>query len=88
MRVAEANKQAIIGYIDSESEEEEQKFSQIARIYPFTTENVAEYFQHLELQEKEILAVSGSGDHIFNAFFYRARRVDSFDTNVRSGVYT
>jgi hypothetical protein len=60
----------------------------VAPIYPFTTENLAGYFPLLKLAGKTVLTVSGSGDHVLNAVFYGAARVDAFDVNLLSMSYT
>lgn len=50
-------------------------------IYPFTTENIAGYMQDLDLTEKKIITVTGSGDHVINAIARGARKIVTFDVN-------
>ncbi len=65
-----------------------ERFSKYSQIYSFATENIAGYFPKLGLNGKRVLTVSGSGDHIINAYLYGARKVDSFDINMLSSAIT
>ena len=64
------------------------KFNKLSKIYSFTTENIAGYFEYLNLENKTILTVAGSGDHIINAFFKGAKKVYGFDINYLALIYT
>ncbi len=57
------------------------KFSKRSKVYPFTTENLAGYMEHLNLEDKKVLSVTGSGDHILNSFYYGSDNVIGFDIN-------
>jgi MoaA/NifB/PqqE/SkfB family radical SAM enzyme len=57
------------------------KFSENSPIYAFTTENLDGYFSHLNIKDKTILSVGGSGDHLINAYLYGAEKVMCFDSN-------
>ena len=47
--------------------------------YLFSTENISGYFNKLDLENKSILTVVGSGDHILNAILKGAKTIDAFD---------
>ena len=64
------------------------KFNKLSKIYSFTTENIAGYFEYLNLENKTILTVAGSGDHIINVFFKGAKKVYGFDINYLALIYT
>lgn len=63
-------------------------FNSLSRIYSFTTENIAGYYELLDFNNKNILTVAASGDHIINAFFKAANRVTGFDINYLALIYT
>ncbi|MBI4919056.1 DUF3419 family protein [archaeon] len=63
-------------------------FALFARIYAFTTENLAGYLPLLNLDNAKVLTVSGSGDQVINAYLQGAGIVDSFDLNIFSGIFT
>ena len=50
-------------------------------IYPFTNENINGYYKQINLQNKDILSVTSSGDHLLNAIVYGAKNIDAFDIN-------
>lgn len=50
-------------------------------IYTFTNENVKEYLKNCSLQDKDILTVVGSGDHILNMLL-STTYLDAFDINL------
>lgn len=50
--------------------------------YLFSTENLIGAYGHINPQDKTILTVAASGDHIFDAYLAGAKRVDSFDFNL------
>ncbi len=56
-------------------------------LYPFTTENIKEYFLREEIKKKDVLTVCSSGDHLFNALLLGAKNIDCFDTNVFTKYY-
>lgn len=57
-------------------------------IYPFTNENISAYYKNIDFENKEVLTVVGSGDHILNAFLDGAKSVDAFDINPLAKHYT
>lgn len=63
-------------------------FSNLSQIYSFTTENIAGYFEQINLIDKDILTVSASGDHIINSFYKGAKNVIGFDINYLALIYT
>lgn len=60
----------------------QDKFNKMDTCYLFTNENMNGYMENLE--NKEILAVAGSGDFYFNALLYGATSIDLFDVNYLS----
>lgn len=56
-------------------------------IYPFTTENIAGYMEKLNLSDKKIITVTGSGDHVINALVQGTRDITTFDVNPISEYY-
>lgn len=62
-------------------------FSERSKVYPFTTENLAGYMKHLNLENKKILSITGSGDHILNSFYYSANSVIGFDINYLASLF-
>lgn len=63
-------------------------FSNLSQIYSFTTENIAGYFEYIDFENKDILTVSASGDHIINAFYKGAKSVVGFDINYLALIFT
>lgn len=63
-------------------------FSKLSQIYSFTTENIAGYFKQLQFENKTVLTVSASGDHIINAFYEGASKVYGFDINYLALIFT
>lgn len=60
-------------------------FNGYDRLYPYTTENLKGYLP--DVDGKNVLSVSGSGDHYLNLAFLGARTIDSFDINLFSLYY-
>lgn len=56
-------------------------------IYPFTTENIKGYYNQLFFNDKDILTVGSSGDHIFNLLLKDINSVDYFDVNPFTEYY-
>lgn len=63
-------------------------FHKIAQMYSFTTENIAGYFPYLDFNNKTVLTVAASGDHIINAFYQGAKKVIGFDINYLALIFT
>jgi len=57
------------------------EFSTSSEMYTFTTENLSEYSSAKKLDNKKILTVTSSGDHVFNFALSGAREIDCFDLN-------
>lgn len=64
------------------------KFNSLSKIYSFTTENIAGYFEYLDFTNKNVLTVAASGDHIINAFYKGADSVCGFDINYLALIFT
>ena len=56
-------------------------------IYLFTTENIAGYMKDLNLHNKKVITVTGSGDHVINAVLKGARKITTFDVNPLTKYY-
>ena len=56
-------------------------FDNISGAYLRTTENINGYYDKLNFQDKKILTVIGSSDHIFEAILRGAKEVDGFDVS-------
>lgn len=50
-------------------------------IYPFTTENISGYMSSLDLSNKRVITVTGSGDHVINAIKAGSSEITTFDIN-------
>ena len=57
-------------------------------LYPFTNENINGYYSKIDFENKNVLTITGSGDHILNAFLLGAKEVDAFDSNPLAKYYT
>lgn len=64
------------------------KFNSLSKVYSFTTENIAGYFEYLDFINKNVLTVAASGDHIINAFYKGAESVCGFDINYLALIFT
>lgn len=64
-----------------------KKYSKYSKLYSFTTENIKGYFKYIDFNNKDVLTVSSSGDHIINAILNGANIVESFDINKLSYYY-
>lgn len=51
------------------------------KIYSMTTENIYGFLNNLDLKDKDILTISGSGDQRLNAYLLGAKNVTTFDIN-------
>ncbi len=58
-----------------------EEFSKYGKIYLSTTENIKGIMAKLDLQDKKVLSVAGSGDQALNAYFNGAKEVTLFDIN-------
>lgn len=57
------------------------KFQTESFIYTFTNENIKGYLPYFKLENRDILTVTGSGDHILNLLLC-VDSIDTFDTNL------
>ena len=57
------------------------------KIYPFTTENIAGYMRLLNLDDKKIITVTGSGDQALNAILQGCLDIVTFDVNPLAKYY-
>ena len=62
-------------------------FYKYSPIYPYSNEGLSILFSALNLEEKELLSVAGSGDHALYAYHNGAKNVDLFDIDVLSKYY-
>ena len=62
-------------------------FNNFNIVYPTTTENIKETYALFDLKDKDILTVTGSGDHVFCAMVNGASSIDSFDINYLTEYY-
>lgn len=51
------------------------------KIYPWTNEKLSSYYNLKDLQGKNVLTVTSSGDHALHAILAGATKIDSFDKN-------
>lgn len=68
--------------------DKEIKKNYFNKIYPFTNENIKDYYKNIDFNDKNVLSVVGSGDHILNAYLSGAKSVDAFDVNPLSKYYS
>lgn len=52
------------------------------KLYSFTTENIKGYISKFVLEDKKVLTVAGSGDHILNSVLGGAKDITAFDINL------
>ena len=64
------------------------RFDKYSSIYTFTTENLSGYIPKLNLPNRRVLTVCGSGDHIINVSLFGAKEIVAFDINILSGIFT
>jgi len=63
------------------------RFKENPRLYAFTTENISGYLKNLDLKNKSLLVVTGSGDHIINSLLLGAKKILAFDINTRAKFF-
>lgn len=56
------------------------KFGEYSYIYTFTNEDISGYLSYFDLNNKDILTVTGSGDHVLNLLL-KVNKIDTFDIN-------
>lgn len=57
------------------------KMTSKSPMYIYATEMVSDYYSKLNIKNKRVLSVTGSGDQIINAYFFGAKEVVGFDIN-------
>lgn len=63
------------------------KFSKYSSIYPFTNENISSYFNLLNINNKDVLTVAGSGDHFLELLMRDCKQIQIFDINILTKYY-
>ncbi|MEX0920926.1 MAG: DUF3419 family protein, partial [Candidatus Pacearchaeota archaeon] len=69
-------------------ENKEARMSGSAPMYMYATEMVSLYYRKLNIKNKSLLTICGSGDQVINAVFFGAKKVVGFDLNKRSEFIT
>lgn len=59
----------------------------ITPMYVYGTENISGYYSKLDLKDKTVLTIAGSGDQAVNAIYYGAKEVTCFDINQLTGYF-
>jgi len=67
-----------------ESKVKSKKTGTIANMYVYGTEMISDYYSKINLKNKKVLTIIGSGDQIINAIFFGAKEVVGFDYNILS----
>jgi S-adenosylmethionine:diacylglycerol 3-amino-3-carboxypropyl transferase len=62
----------------------EKKMTKDAPMYLWATEMVDGYYSQLDLKDKSVLTITGSGDQVLNALFRQPSEVYGFDINENS----
>lgn len=57
-------------------------------IYPFTNENISEYYKYIDFKNKNVLTATSSGDHALNSILCGAKNIDTFDINPLAKYYS
>lgn len=66
----------------------ESTFGEYSKIYLNTTENISGIMSNMDLKDRNILSVAGSGDQALNAYLNGAKSVTLFDVNPLSFAIT
>lgn len=53
----------------------------VAPLYIYGTENISKYYSKIDLKDKTVLTIAGSGDQVINAYYFNAKEVVCFDIN-------
>ena len=59
----------------------------VSKMWPMTNKNLKEVHKLFDLNDKSVLTVTSSGDHILEAMLAGAKTVDSFDINLLTRYY-
>lgn len=57
------------------------------RIYYSSSENLDKILERVDVSDKDVLTILGSSDQYFYAYYYGAKKVDSFDINKMTKYY-
>lgn len=60
------------------------KMTNQSPMYIYATEMVSDYYSRLDMKNKRVLSIIGSGDQIINAYYFGAKEVVGFDINKRA----
>jgi hypothetical protein len=63
------------------SEIKDIRCGKIAPLYLYGTENICKYYSKIDLKDKTVLTIAGSGDQAVNAYYFGAKEVVCFDIN-------
>lgn len=58
-----------------------RRFPNYNRVYYHSNENLKEIFSHIDVNDKDVLSVLGSGDQMFHFYNNGAKSVEVFDVN-------
>lgn len=56
-------------------------------LYPFTNENIKGYYDKINFNNKKVLCVASSGDHLLNLILHGSRNITAFDSNPLAKMY-
>ena len=62
-------------------------FCKYSSVYPYSNEKLNVLFKNLDLNDKDVLTVAGSGDHAFYSYNNGSNNVDLFDINILAKYY-
>lgn len=63
---------------------DDDSFGCFSKMYSMTTENLYGFLKNIDLKDKKVLTVNGSGDQLLNAYLLGAKDVTCFDINPNS----
>lgn len=64
------------------------EFSEYCSVFTFATENLDSYLKELDVENKDVLTVTSSGDQLINLALLNANNIDCFDINRLCYYYT
>lgn len=64
-----------------------EEFSKYCSIYPFTNENINGYLKNINLNNKAVLSIAGSGDHLIELLMHNCKSIKLFDINILTKYY-
>lgn len=56
-------------------------FTEMTQLFRFTNENLSEYYELFDFENKSVLTVIGAGDQALSAIYKGAKKIDVFDIN-------